>query len=68
LSATNIGLAGAVMGGVTSVAASPLMHLPPSLLSIGGALVGVFGVAPAVKAKLEEQKQAREDKRKGDQK
>lgn len=56
------------MGGVTSVAASPLLHLPPNMLSVGGALVGVFGVAPAVKAKLEERRQAREEEREGEQK
>ena len=67
-SATNLGLVGAVMGGVTSVAASPLLNLPPNILSVGGALVGVFGVAPAVKAKLEERRQARKEKPKGDQK
>jgi hypothetical protein len=54
------------MGGATSIAASPLLHLPPNLVGVGGALVGVFGVAPAVKAKLEERRQARKEKRKGD--
>jgi len=63
-SATNLGLAGAVMGGVTSVAATPLLHLPSNVVGVGGALVGVFGVAPAIKAKLEERRQAREEKRK----
>jgi uncharacterized membrane protein YesL len=59
-------VAGALLAAVQGVA--NLLHLPAGWATAFGAALGIFGLAPASKAKLEEVRQARKNERKGDQK
>jgi len=51
-----------MVGGASAVTSIEVLHLPPGLVGVGGAFAGLFGIAPAVKAKMEEVRRARLDR------